>query len=94
MWIFAQDVLDPTAVAQDLGKAQNVQEVLAIVVSVLLIFLLAVVVFHVREARRWEAKYEKRLTKNEKTWRKVERSIAALAGFADSLDGEENDDDE
>lgn len=91
MWIFADAIpLDPTAVAQDLGKAQNVQQVLAIVVSVLLFFLLAVVVFHVREKRRDEAKYEKRLNKNDKMFRRVERALTAFAGMAE----EEDEDDE
>lgn len=54
--LLAQDLpLDPVAVAQELAKAESVQEVLAIVTGVLLLALLAVVVYHVKRERHHES---------------------------------------
>lgn len=47
--LLAQDLpVNPAKVAQDLAKAQSVQEVLAWVVGVLLLAIVAVVVYHVK----------------------------------------------
>ena len=73
--------IDPVAIGDQLGKAQDVQTVLGIVIGLLLLAVVSGIVFHIREARRWEAKYEKRLTKNEKTWNQVRDAIHALAGL-------------
>ena len=45
MWNLAQDLtLDPTRIADELGKAQDIQQVLSIVVGTLLVMLVALVV--------------------------------------------------
>lgn len=82
--LLAQDLpLDPLKIGEELGKAQNVQQVLALVVGVLLLALIAVVVFHVREARRWEEKYEKRINKNDRTTVQIKDALVALAAKAE-----------
>jgi len=49
-WLLAQDglTIDPTKIAQDLAKAESVQQVLAVVVGVLLFALASLVIYHVR----------------------------------------------
>jgi len=91
-WLIAQDLaIDPSKVAEELGKAQNVQQVLAVVVGALLVFLVAMILFHIREQRRWEAKADDQASKVLRTWKRVERAISALAGLGDSLDPDDEE---
>ena len=91
-WLIAQDLtIDPSKVAEELGKAQNVQQVLAVVVGALLVFLIATILFHIREQRRWEAKADDQAAKVLRTWKRVERAISALAGLGDSLDPDDEE---
>lgn len=84
MWNLAQDLpIDPISIGESLGKAQNVQQVLATVVGVLLLAIIAIVIFHVREARRWEDKYEKRINKNDRTTSQIKDALVALAAKAE-----------
>ena len=54
-WLLAQDLpLNPAEIAENLAKAESVQEVLAVVVGVLLLSLAALVVYHVKRERHHE----------------------------------------
>ena len=53
--LLAQDptVLDPIAIGDKLGKAQDVQEILGIIVGVLVVVVLALVTWYLRERKAW-----------------------------------------
>ena len=51
--LLAQDAIDPTAIGDKLGKAQDVQQVLGIIVGVLVLVVLALVAFYLRERKAW-----------------------------------------
>ena len=93
MWNLAQDplLLDPMRIADELGKAQDVQQVLSVVVGALGVMLVVVVLYHVKREHHWETKYEKRLDKNHRTWGRMEKALALLAGRRASPGLEEDD---
>jgi len=49
--LFAQDVIDPTTIGEKLGQAQDVQQVLGVIVGVLVLVVLAVVGWYLRERK-------------------------------------------
>jgi len=53
--LLAQDstALDPTAIGDKLGKAQDVQEILGIIVGVLIVVVVALVTWYLRERKAW-----------------------------------------
>ena len=51
--LFAQDAIDPVAIGDKLGKAQDVQEILGVVVGVLVVVVLALVTWYLRERKAW-----------------------------------------
>ena len=51
--LLAQDAIDPTAIGEKLGKAQDVQEILGIIVGVLILVVLALVGWYLRERKTW-----------------------------------------
>lgn len=51
--LLAQDAIDPTAIGERLGKAQDVQEILGIIIGVLVLVVLALVGFYLRERKAW-----------------------------------------
>lgn len=51
--LLAQDAIDPTAIGEKLGKAQDVQEILGVIVGVLVVVILAVVAWYLRERKAW-----------------------------------------
>ncbi len=60
-FLLAQDLtIDPAQVAQELAKAESVQQVLATIVGVLLLALLAVVIQYVRRERHHETSNEEK----------------------------------
>ena len=50
--LLAQDI-DPTAIGDKLGQAQDVQQVLGIVIGVLILVVLALVTWYLRERKTW-----------------------------------------
>lgn len=59
----AQDGLgiDPTEIGKQLGQAQDVQTVLGTIVGVLLVAILALIYFYLREKKAWNLDKEKLL---------------------------------
>ena len=51
--LLAQDALDPTAIGEKLGQAQDIQEILGIVIGVLVLVVLALVTWYLRERKAW-----------------------------------------
>ena len=49
--LLAQSAIDPTAIGEKLGQAQDVQQVLSIIVGVLILVVLAVVAWYLRERK-------------------------------------------
>ncbi|KKM19885.1 hypothetical protein LCGC14_1651130 [marine sediment metagenome] len=47
------DGLDPTKLGETLGQAQSVQQVLGVIVSVLIVVVLALVTWYLRERKAW-----------------------------------------
>ena len=89
-WLLAQD---PVGIGESLGQAQGVQQILGIIIGMLLLALLAVVAYHLREVRRWQDKYDHRIKQSEKSYRRMERTMAAMAGnVADSRDDSDEED--
>lgn len=50
--VLAQSI-DPTAIGDKLGQAQSVQQVLGVIIGVLLLTLIALVTFYLRERKAW-----------------------------------------
>lgn len=53
--IILAETFDPAAIGDKLGQAQNAQQVLAVCVTVLLVAIVAIVVWYLRERGAWNA---------------------------------------
>ena len=55
LFLLAQDtaILDPTGIGEKLGKAQDVQQILGIIIGVLIFVVVTLVAWYLRERKAW-----------------------------------------